>query len=95
MLLVCALGSRFSDDQRVLLERHGEEHGARARWVDDEDQTDEDVEDNGRTKADAQDQGLYGWHSAGWKWFNQVELGCRVLATPASLYDLQITCVSL
>lgn len=33
-------------------------------------------------------------HSAGWKWFSQVEVSRRSLLTPPCLYDLQIYCVS-
>lgn len=33
-------------------------------------------------------------HSAGWKWFSQVEVTRRSLLTPPCLYDLQIYCVS-
>ena len=32
-------------------------------------------------------------HSAGWAWFNQVQMVRRSLFSPPSLYDLQIYCV--
>jgi hypothetical protein len=57
VLLVCASGSRFSEDRRVLLE--GEES----------------------------------FHSAGWKWFEQVHVVKKSLLSPPSLYDLQYYCV--
>ncbi|KAJ3538033.1 hypothetical protein NM688_g6577 [Phlebia brevispora] len=59
-LLVCALGSKASDDPRVLLEDHMSD----------------------------------GWHSAGWKWFRQVDLGEKALFSSATLHDLQIACLS-
>lgn len=55
LLLVCAVGSRWSVDRRVFLE---------------------------------QDQPLQ--HSAGWKFFEQVQFLRRSLLTPPKLYDLQI-----
>jgi hypothetical protein len=33
-------------------------------------------------------------HSAGWKWFNQVQMVRKSLLAPPRLYDLQIYCVS-
>lgn len=59
LLLVCAVGSRASDDPRVLLD-DSESH-----------------------------------HSAGWKWFDQVQMMRRSLLSPPTLYDLQFYCVSL
>ncbi|KAH6913531.1 fungal-specific transcription factor domain-containing protein [Coprinopsis sp. MPI-PUGE-AT-0042] len=59
LLLVCASGSRFSEDRRVLLD--GEES----------------------------------FHSAGWKWFEQVHVVKKSLLTPPSLYDLQYYCLSV
>ncbi len=59
LLLVCALGARFSNDPRVLLDS-----------IEDE-------------------------HSAGWKWFRQVQWNRRSLLTSPRLYDLQIACVSV
>lgn len=59
VLLVCANGSRFSDDPRVL------------------------VNDS--------------WHSAGWKWFSQVDMLRKswLAPNPPSLYDLQMHCVCM
>ncbi len=60
LLLVCAIGARYSEDPRVLLE------------------------------------GTEDWHSAGWKWFKQVQtLRKEFRLTPTHVYDLQIACVSL
>ncbi|ELU37004.1 nucleus protein [Rhizoctonia solani AG-1 IA] len=59
LLLVCAVGSRWSDDHRVFLE---------------------------------QDEPLQ--HSAGWKYFEQVQFLRRSLLTPPKLFDLQIMAVS-
>ncbi|KAF8226986.1 hypothetical protein L208DRAFT_1406132 [Tricholoma matsutake] len=53
VLLVCALGSRFSHDPRVLLD------------------------------------GISTYHSAGWKWFEQVQKVKRTFVIPPNLYDLQ------
>lgn len=33
-------------------------------------------------------------HSAGWKWFDQVQVVRRSMLAPPSLYDLQVYCVS-
>lgn len=60
LLLVCAVGSRWSDDRRVFLE---------------------------------QDEPLQ--HSAGWKFFEQVQFLRRSLLTPPKLFDLQIMVVSV
>ena len=57
VLLVAAVGARFSDDLRVAL------------------------------------PGTEAMHSAGWAWFNQVQMVRRSLFSPPSLYDLQIYCV--
>lgn len=57
LLLVAAVGARFSDDPRVAL------------------------------------PGTDALHSAGWAWFNQVQMVRRSLFSPPSLYDLQIYCV--
>ena len=57
VLLVAAVGARFSDDPRVAL------------------------------------PGTDALHSAGWAWFNQVQMVRRSLFSPPSLYDLQIYCV--
>ena len=57
VLLVAAVGARFSDDPRVAL------------------------------------PGTDAFHSAGWAWFNQVQMVRRSLFSPPSLYDLQIYCV--
>jgi hypothetical protein len=57
VLLVCALGSRYSEDSRVLLD------------------------------------GLSTYHSAGWKWFDQVQMAKSFLVPP-TLCDLQVYCVS-
>ena len=57
VLLVAAVGARFSDDPRVAL------------------------------------PGTEAMHSAGWAWFNQVQMVRRSLFSPPSLYDLQIYCV--
>ncbi|KAJ2936610.1 hypothetical protein H1R20_g483, partial [Candolleomyces eurysporus] len=59
LLLVCANGSRFSEDPRVLL----------------------DGEDS--------------LHSAGWRWFEQVQMVKKSLLAPPSLYDLQFYCLSV
>ncbi|CUA75982.1 Cutinase transcription factor 1 alpha [Nectria haematococca mpVI] [Rhizoctonia solani] len=59
LLLVCAVGSRWSNDRRVFLE---------------------------------QDEPLQ--HSAGWKYFEQVQFLRRSLLTPPKLFDLQIMAVS-
>lgn len=55
LLLVCACGSRWSDDKRVLID------------------------------------GYDGWHSAGWRYFNQLRprVACRSLFAPPCLYELQ------
>lgn len=58
VLLVAAVGARFSDDPRVAL------------------------------------PGTDAMHSAGWAWFNQVQMVRRSLFSPPSLYDLQIYCLS-
>ncbi|QRV74945.1 Fungal specific transcription factor domain [Ceratobasidium sp. AG-Ba] len=55
LLLVCAVGSRWSNDRRVFLEK------------------DEPLQ-----------------HSAGWKFFEQVQYLRRSLLTPPKLYDLQV-----
>ncbi|GBE88069.1 predicted protein [Sparassis crispa] len=55
VLLVCAIGARFSSDPRVFL-------------------------------ADYKDE----THSAGWKWFQQVQMIRKSLLAPPRLYDLQI-----
>jgi hypothetical protein len=34
-------------------------------------------------------------HSAGWKWFEQVQIMKRSLLAPPTLYDLQLYCVSM
>jgi hypothetical protein len=57
VLLVAAVGARFSDDPRVAL------------------------------------PGTNAMHSAGWAWFNQVQMVRRSLFSPPGLYDLQIYCV--
>lgn len=57
VLLVAAVGARYSDDPRVAL------------------------------------AGTDALHSAGWAWFNQVQMVRRSLFSPPSLYDLQIYCV--
>ena len=53
VMLVCAIGARWSDDPRCILE--------------------------GTSK-----------HSAGWKWFDQVQIHRRSFMGPPRLYDLQI-----
>lgn len=58
VLLMCAVGSRYSDDPRVFLEN---------------------------TQSEA---------SAGWKWFDQVQMIRKSLMSPPRLYDLQMYCVS-
>jgi Fungal specific transcription factor domain len=58
VLLVCALGSRYSEDKRVLL--------------DD----------------------ISTYHSAGWKWFDQVQLVKMSFVIPSTLYDVQFCCVN-
>ncbi|PPQ70674.1 hypothetical protein CVT26_014613 [Gymnopilus dilepis] len=35
------------------------------------------------------------WHSAGWKWFNQVQMVRRSIMAPPTLYDLQRYCLSV
>ena len=84
----------------MLLEKDEDGDGARVEVVDDDDgessgNESDDKDDNEAYAAHTEEKDVYGWHSAGWKWFKQVKLGCRVLATPPSLYDLQICCVSL
>ena len=56
--LVCALGARFSDDPRVLLE------------------------------------GSNSPQSAGWAWYDQVQLVRNYGLSPASIYEVQSYCVS-
>ena len=65
VMLVCAIGGRYSDDPRVLLN-------------------------------DASGKPLIPLHSAGWKYWTQVQgyKNLLTLATP-TLYDLQIICVSV
>ncbi|KAF8910428.1 fungal-specific transcription factor domain-containing protein [Gymnopilus junonius] len=58
-LLVCALGARYSEDPRVLLD------------------------------------GIDSWHSAGWKWFDQVQMVKRSIMGPPTLYDIQRYCLSV
>ncbi|KAF8834771.1 hypothetical protein BDN67DRAFT_914233 [Paxillus ammoniavirescens] len=58
-LLVCAVGSRFSDDPRVFLE------------------------------------GVNSEHSAGWKYFQQVQMVRKTLLGPPCLEDLQVYCLSV
>ncbi|CAE6476197.1 unnamed protein product [Rhizoctonia solani] len=60
LLLVCAVGSRWSDDRRVFLD---------------------------------QDEPLQ--HSAGWKYFEQVQFLRRSLLTPPKLFDLQIMALAV
>ena len=59
VLLVCAIGSRYTKDPRVML-------------------------------PDANSD-----HSAGWRYFDQVQTIRRPQLTPPSLYDLQIYCVGV
>lgn len=59
LLLVCAVGAKFSDDPRVLLE------------------------------------GMSDWHSAGHKWYSQVEVSPVWGQGTATLYDLQMHAVSI
>ncbi|EPQ52470.1 hypothetical protein GLOTRDRAFT_117339 [Gloeophyllum trabeum ATCC 11539] len=59
LLAVCACGSRWSDDPRVLME------------------------------------GTQSQHSAGWKWFNQVQMVRKSLLAPPCLYDLQLYTLSV
>ncbi|KAI0339080.1 hypothetical protein BDW22DRAFT_1431991 [Trametopsis cervina] len=69
VLMVCALGSRASDDPRVLLDeavQHAESHRG--------------------TSLKTQP-----FHSAGWKWFRQVQATRRVMSfIPANVYDIQV-----
>ncbi|KAF8625882.1 hypothetical protein AX15_005149 [Amanita polypyramis BW_CC] len=58
LLLVCAVGARYSDDRRVVLD------------------------------------GDDGYHSCGWKWFEQVQVVRRNLLAP-DLYDLQVHCLTV
>lgn len=75
-LLVCALGSWYSDDPRCLLK--AEPDSVRQPCSDS---------DKGERR------GMPG--SAGWKWFNQVQLmRNRSLFTPPTLEDLQVYAVS-
>lgn len=37
--------------------------------------------------------GIDSWHSAGWKWFDQVQMVKRSIVSPPTLYDLQRYCV--
>ncbi|CAE6366230.1 unnamed protein product [Rhizoctonia solani] len=60
LLLVCAVGSRWSNDRRVFLD---------------------------------QDEPLQ--HSAGWKYFEQVQFLRRSLLTPPKLFDLQIMALAV
>ena len=84
VLLACALGARFSDDPRVLLDEENEKRG----------DSDEDEDDAGALGTSMKPPRLDKWHSAGWKWFRQVKLGRRALVAPPNLFDLQISCVS-
>ncbi|TFK27934.1 hypothetical protein FA15DRAFT_653244 [Coprinopsis marcescibilis] len=59
LMLVCAVGARFSDDPRVLVD--GEES----------------------------------FHSAGWKWFEQVQVVRKSFLGPPTLYDVQYYCLSV
>lgn len=59
VLLVCAIGSRYSTDPRVFLPVANSDH------------------------------------SAGWKWFDQVQMVQKSRLAPPSLYDLQKYCVSV
>ncbi|KAF8875510.1 fungal-specific transcription factor domain-containing protein [Infundibulicybe gibba] len=59
VLLVCAIGARFSSDRRVLLD------------------------------------GVDSFRSAGWGWFNQVQMLQRGYITLPTLYDLQYYCLSV
>jgi len=70
VLLVCAIGARWSKDRSVLLDEE-----ARA---DDEDEGEDEEE----------------WHSAGWKWFKQVQIGRKALFSPPALCDIQIHCLA-
>jgi len=58
VLLVCAIGSRYSTDPRVFIPEANSDH------------------------------------SAGWKWFDQVQMSRKPRLAPPSLYDLQKCCVS-
>jgi hypothetical protein len=58
VLLVCAIGSRYSTDPRVFIPEANSDH------------------------------------TAGWKWFDQVQAGRKPRLAPPSLYDLQKCCVS-
>jgi len=46
--------------------------------------------DNPRVRLD----GIESHHSAGWKWYEQVQIMNRSLVIPPTLYDLQVYCVS-
>src|ERR1700729_3835182 len=59
VLLVCAIGSRYSTDPRVFLPEANSDH------------------------------------SAGWKWFDQVQMVQKSRLAAPSLYDLQKYCVSV
>ena len=83
VLLVCALGARFCDDPRVLLEEEEEEPVADGN-------EDEDMEDGEGKKPKVR---RTGWHSAGWKYFRQVKMCRREFGTPVTVFDLQIACV--
>lgn len=80
LLMVCALGSRVSDDPRVLLAAEREEA---TKWASDR-----------RDGGKEQDEGTY--HSAGWEWFKQVQSSRLAMSfVPARLYDLQIAYVRI
>lgn len=79
LLLVCALGSRYSDDLRVVLEDAFPEQSAMS-------ETSAEEEERARR---------WRWHSAGWKWFRQVQnYKCLLNLEAPTLADLQILCVS-
>ena len=90
VLLACALGARFSNDPRVLLDEDDSSGTQEAREQALDEDSSSDEEDKKERIGRKDDE----WHSAGWKWFSQVRLGRRALAAPPTLYDIQICCVS-
>ena len=95
VLLVCALGSRFSNDKRVLLEKDPVKDMEEPSNGRDNSPRNANADGSTHGESDGHEDNLWGWHSAGWKWFKQVAVCSRMFTVPATLYDLQIICVCI
>ena len=95
VLLVCALGSRWSTERTVLL-GVGDDEGrltaqdyATRTGPDGIPNLPESVQDDFWREGEDDEE----WHSAGWKWFRQIRFGKRALYKPPNLIDVQAACV--